>query len=136
MSRAVRIVLTWLLAAALPLQGAAAASMTLCGTLGDGAPVAHHSEVSGDASTATAGSPAVHASVHAHAGHAAEAASGEAGATCSVCAACCAGMALRGADFMLVLVGLSDSFSAGLGTGLAPFFSEGLERPPRTSSSA
>jgi hypothetical protein len=39
---ALRIVFTWLLAAALPLQGAAAASMTLCGTHGEGAPAHRH----------------------------------------------------------------------------------------------
>ena len=42
MSGALRIVFTWLLAVALPLQGSAAASMTLCGTLGEGAPAVRH----------------------------------------------------------------------------------------------
>ena len=48
----------------------------------------------------------------------------------------CAAMAIAAADFTLTLVALSESFDSAIGTGVPPFVTEGLERPPRTSSFA
>ena len=70
-----------------------------------------------------------HAGHHQDAGHAEDAA-----AKCSVCAACCASMAIAVADFALPVVALSESFALPIGTGVSPFVTEGLERPPRASS--
>ena len=69
MSGALRIVFTWLLAAALPLQGSAAASMTLCGTLGEGAPAVRHVHDAHDGPASTLDSASVHDSVQGHGGH-------------------------------------------------------------------
>lgn len=130
MSGALRIVFSWLLAVALPLQGAAAASMTLCGTRGQGAPVHHHVQERHKLPTS-----ALHAipgpeAVRGHAGHHADTGNPETAAKCNVCAACCASMAIAVADFSLPLVVLSESFVALSGTGASPFVTEGLDDLP------
>jgi len=137
MSRALRIVFTWLLAAALPLQGWAAASMTLCEVLGEAAPVHGHVHERNAAPTSTMNGMPDHHAVEGHEGHHQDAGQhSKAAAKCSVCAACCASMAIAVADFTLPLVALSESFASPVGTGASPFVTEGLERPPRTSSFA
>ena len=136
MSGALRIVFTWLLAAALPLQGSAAASMTLCGTPGERPAVVRHVHEQGDASASTTKSASAHDSVQGHEGHHQAPGHSETAAKCSVCAACCASMAIAVADFALILVALSESLASPIGTGAPAFYTEGLERPPRTSSFA
>ena len=73
-----RILFAWLLMAALPMQGIAAASMLLCGMGGQ------HQH------TVQASEP------HDHAADPAPGASPESGHKCSICAACCNGAALVG----------------------------------------
>jgi hypothetical protein len=98
MSR-LRILFAWLLIAAVPMQGFAAASMLFCGM---GAQHQH---------TAQASEPHDHVAMHGHSGDAAQGhhahatdpapdASADADHTCSICAACCNGMALVGVSHM------------------------------------
>ena len=136
MSGVLRIVLTWILAAALPLQGVAAASMTLCGTPGAGA-AAHHQvdDRSGEPATTMHAMPG-HDVVQDHAEHGHDGRHSQSAEKCSVCAACCASLAIAVADFALPPVALSESFASPFGAGVSPFVTEGLERPPRTSSFA
>lgn len=99
-----RLLFAWLLIAAVPMQGFAAASMLLCGT---GSEHQH---------TATAASePHDHAAMHGHNGddtedhvhtHAADPAPGaspDADRTCSICAACCNGLALVGVNHIAAM---------------------------------
>ena len=99
-----RILFAWLLIAAVPMQGFAAASMLFCGM---GAQHQH---------AATAGETHDHAAMHRHGGddaedqsathvhaHAADPAAGaspDAKHTCSICAACCNSVALVGLNQM------------------------------------
>ena len=99
MSR-IRIFLVWLVMAAVPLQGLAAASMLFCGVVGTGAvaqSVMHH----GDSSAA--GSPAAHDhSTHGHSQVQDKKSSGDtdsrkvpaADHKCGVCASCCHAVAI------------------------------------------
>ena len=80
-----RILFAWLLIAAVPMQGFAAASMLMCG-MGE-----QHQH------TAQAGEP------HDHAAHTAPDASPDADHTCSICAACCNGMALVGLNHLVAM---------------------------------
>ena len=117
MSGALRIVLTWLLVAALPLQGSAAASMSLCGTLGESAPALRHVHDAHDGAASVRNPTPVHDSVQGHGGHHQNPGHSDAAAKCSVCAACCASMAIAVADFALTLVALSDSLLRPSGRG-------------------
>ena len=137
MSRVLRLVVAWLLAAALPLQGSVAASMALCGTHGEGAPAARQvhaghegHEGHGASDAATTASPG-HDHAAGHDGN--DPATGHAAGKCSVCAACCAAMAITAADFSLDLAAVSEAYAAPIGTAPPPFLTEGLERPPRAS---
>jgi|SRR6476659_6922208 len=132
---ALRILVAWLLAAALPLQSSAAASMTLCGTHG-GAPAHRHVQHGNAGPASPMNAMPDHDSVQGHPGHHQDAGHSEVAAKCSVCAACCASMAIAGADFALPLVALSESFASSLGAEVFLFVTDGLERPPRTSSFA
>jgi len=96
-----RILFAWLLIAAVPMQGFAAASMLWCGM---GAQHQHAAEAS---------EPHDHATRHSHTSdaaqgvaHAADAAHGvpaDNGQKCSICAACCSGVALVGMDQVLAM---------------------------------
>ena len=104
-----RILFAWLLIAAVPMQGFAAASMLFCGM------AAQHQH------TAPAGEPHDHAALHDHTGGAEQApthhhnhandpaadrapdASPDAAHTCSICAACCNGVALIGLNPMAAM---------------------------------
>lgn len=96
-----RILFAWLLIAAVPMQGFAAASMLLCGM---GAQHQH---------AAKASEPHDHATLHSHTsdaaqGHAraadrAQGVSPDTGQKCSICAACCSGVALVGLDQVLAM---------------------------------
>lgn len=90
----IRLILAWLLLAALPLQGWAAATMLFCGPAQPGAVVAK-------AEAATPGASDHHHDAHHHAqaGHADHGDSAapvvaDASHTCGVCAACCHGVAI------------------------------------------
>lgn len=99
-----RLILAWLLLAALPLQGWAAATMLFCGPAQRGAVVAKaHSPADAtshhDMDTAHHDMQAGHAQHHVAPGDVGSAADGSQAAadgshTCGVCAACCQGVAL------------------------------------------
>lgn len=132
MIRSLRFVLTWLLLAAVPLQGYAAGGMLFCGALGAGAPVAAGAEHHHD--------PAASALDGTHR-HEATAGASDDGASwdlssvmhgkCSVCSSCCSVAALLSAPMA----------SAVFEPRTAPFIececadtghgSARLERPPR-----
>lgn len=139
MSFFVRIFIAWLIAAALPLQGIASASMLLCGQPAPAAAAVHE-----DA--------AAHADHHAH-GHASHALPDEADSqpglapavdepqasvapghhdhSCSICASCCHVMAL--AETVAPLVA-SESPSTALGQPSAPVTTRASplpDKPPR-----
>ena len=96
-----RILFAWILMAALPMQGFAAASMLFCGM---GAQHQH---------TAEASAPHDHAAMHGHTtsveqGHAQAAdltpgASTDTGHKCSICAACCNGVAIVGVNYVVAM---------------------------------
>jgi hypothetical protein len=95
----IRLILAWLVMAALPLQGFAAASMLWCGA----APAARVSQAHGHASDEGHGDHAHHAassdSRHGHAAHAdAKAGPDKQGHTCAVCASCCQVVAVNSFD--------------------------------------
>ncbi len=93
-----RLLFAWLLIAAVPMQGFAAASMLLCGAGSEHQHTAQASEAHDHA--------AMHSHLgeadlsHAHDAHPAPDASPDADHTCSICAACCNGMALVGLNHM------------------------------------
>lgn len=144
----VRALLIWLLAFALPLQGAAAAAMVLCG-------VHHHERVdlaavnTADAVAAVAApsqvsqrehllaAPAGAAGTHGHAeapGDAAAASDGFAAAQpnkCSVCAACCSPAAIHEPSLELPVPEPAGTHFATLAPKVAPYADGGPERPPR-----
>lgn len=134
MNAVVRVLLMWLLAVALPVQGVAAATMQFCGA-------AHHPQ-----KQQVQGADHGHGAAHAEAdGHHVGAAgpAGEASAAsdlsphgqqkCSACAACCAGSALPPAALVLPVVEPASECvtvvpSAYVGPDVA-----GLEKPPRSN---
>jgi len=98
----IRVFLLWLLLAALPIQGMAAASMLLCGPAGTGAAQAsqtdHHHEATAQAGTPPPHhhQPSIDASEAATAQLPAASDSSVAGAahTCVACATCCHAVAV------------------------------------------
>lgn len=123
MRRLVRLGLFWLLAAALPLQGVAAATMLSC------APVGHHGN---------AGPASPHG--HDHATHASvdqgddsdAPGAGGAVAKCSACSFCCTGAAAPARLLVFGPLDLPEFYAPFAARSVAAFVSEGLERPPRT----
>ena len=94
-----RLLFAWLLIAAVPMQGFAAASMLLCGA---GSEHQHTATMASE----THDHAAMYSHMgdadlsHAHAAHPAPDASPDTGHTCSICAACCNGMALVGLNHL------------------------------------
>ena len=138
MPRLFRLALMFLLAIALPLQGAAAATMISCGTGHEHrlAPVASHD---GD-SIAAAGHD--HASDHASnqganhspVSHSHEGKSDLSKGTfhkCSACASCCVGAAIPSHVTVFAAVKLTDQPAPLVARSVAAYVTEGLERPPR-----
>ena len=122
----------WLLCAALPLQGASAATMALCG------PGTSHDHVA-MSSTAPASGHEHHAAEvdHHHAAaepaaDAAEPSDGTGPQKCSVCASCCVGAGAVQRLSFFEPVALPDSFALPVGSGIAVYLTGGLERPPRS----
>lgn len=143
MRRLVRLAVFWLLAAALPLQGVAAATMISC------APVGHHGNAmpasphGHDATVATVAPAPLDAATasHDHASHAAlghgddrDARSGAGGAagTCSACSFCCTGAAAPAHLLVFGPLDLPEFYPPFAARSVAAFVGEGLERPPRT----
>lgn len=135
MSKFLRMVLTWMLAVALPLQGYAVHAMAACGP-------AHHRPAA--AVTEMAGMPSHHhdgaaAEHHATATDQAEAADDQAASDgksaqaskCSVCASCCNAAAIAVATFNLDLVPVMPVIVATVPVVHDRMLPGGLERPPR-----
>jgi hypothetical protein len=134
--RVVRLVLIWIVAFAVPLQVAAAASMRFCA---DGpaalharsappADHAHHAGPSGSAHHADSAGHGHHGGMHdTEASTTDDAAAG----ACSACAACCAPMA----PATVVAVPIQRATATPIAAPGAPspaFLTDGPERPPRS----
>ena len=141
MWRAIRIAVMWLLAAAIPLQGFAAVTVHRCAAN-------HHQRA--------AAAPAfVHADpvAHPHAGHhpagatlsdpqegddsaqTVEAKDGvqqSAKGSCSLCASCCTAAALPATIVAFDAAVFVEPLTAAPGGSVAPFLTDGPERPPRS----
>lgn len=123
MARLLRIVLTWMLALALPIQGVAASTMLSCGQ-------AHH-----QAALAAHGHAAPSDGHHVHEQSAAPddgAAAGQSAAgKCSVCANCCSVAAIAASVPSFDVVPVAPGFGVGSFQWRAGITGGGLERPPR-----
>ena len=145
----IRSALLWLIAVALPLHGAAAATMIACGPAHHGAAVAaaaqpaaaaSHGHEHGAAPHAGHGhGPHAHSPAHGDHGMASQAAddapdanSSQAGtSTCSVCASCCTAAALPPSLISIDPHPHADDMQPGLQAHTAVFMTDGPERPPR-----
>ena len=125
----VRTLLVWCLVLALPIQGAAAATMAWCGS--------HHSAPAGvvvAAAVETMADVDAHAGHHAHAHerHSSSAADVADPHKCSACAACCS-VAVIGP---MVLAVPAPDLTSTVWTAVVPtvekFSADGPDRPPRT----
>ncbi|MCE2913975.1 MAG: hypothetical protein ACOVOT_05460 [Rubrivivax sp.] len=122
-----RALLTWLLVLAVPLQGAAAATLGFCGSDHHRSPVASGHEHGHDHPAAVADGD-----THAVATTAAAAEASHAGKhTCSACASCCANTAMLSPAWVAPTL----SFGAGVFFTVVPevepFAADGPDRPPR-----
>jgi hypothetical protein len=134
MSCAVRVVIAFILALAIPLQGIAAATMAACG------PAVGHPSIEEIGQGLVAEATAMHHHVHSSPQARSDAAphSQRSGhdklskAKCSVCASCCAGAAMPSTFVVFDSVVLTESFAPAVATGTPAFLTAGLERPPRT----
>ena len=125
MSRWHRILLSCLLALALPIQGHAARTMLWCGGMAPTTVQAHRH----DAQPST---PAVADALAAH-HHDAEAADAKpAGGMCSVCAACCTGAALVQSPLLTPVVAAAPDYGLLTPRLHARVAIDSLERPPRS----
>lgn len=112
MSR-IRVLFAWLILAALPLQGLAAASMLFCGM-----DAGHQGlKASAGAVVQPAHDHAVHAHAHPREGKLAKAAQGgthahDVGHTCGACASCCNTVAIMGMAQLAPLVPMPQSHAA------------------------
>lgn len=137
-----RVLLTWLLVLAMPVQGSAAVGMQHCGpthermhpgVMAVSAPHGHGQErhnvaVATDAAPAAADTAAMGELDHAAAS--ASSVSTE-DATCSACAACCLALGLPAAGPLLAAVAAGPSLAQLPRPVLPSFVPGGLERPPR-----
>ena len=124
-----RILFAWLLIAAVPMQGFAAASMLMCG-MGE-----QHQH------TAQASEPHDHVAMHgdmgaaepspAHAASPAPDASADADHTCSICAACCNGIALVGLNHLAAVAPAPQTELAEPFVRVHTLFAPVPDKPPR-----
>ena len=133
------VVIAFILALAIPLQGIAAATMAACGPEHATVPNTSMGPVGQDTRAEASEHHAMHHHVHAssHGGIDANDHARHAGldklakAKCSVCASCCAGSAMPSTFVVFDSVALTESFALPVPTGTAAFLTAGLERPPR-----
>jgi hypothetical protein len=132
-----RIVFVWVLAAALPLQGIAAASMANCGPDHPGA---------AEAALEHRLPAAVHAPGETSAGHHHHHVRTDGGGSldhkpapakpqtskCSLCASCCTAAAVPSLALHIDAVSLPNFFAPSASIGVTAFLTTGQERPPRT----
>lgn len=145
MSSLIRLLLIWLLVLAVPAQGAAAATMALCGpnhhTVGTAmqhpAPAADHTaHVGGSHLTGEQSAQALHLSPNDHASvPASEEAVAKVSAAdkhkCSACASCCSAGAMPFAELSVPAAGVTPTLFADVAVAVDPFSSDGPDRPPR-----
>jgi hypothetical protein len=146
MLRKLRILLMWLVALAVPVQGFAAASMLGCGP-------GHHGTTGAQAHAGPMHEHASGTSQHAHGvdldgdssshhpdasaaaahGDTPEApAEGKSGAgSCSACASCCLAAALPATALSFEASSVADFIALSIPRSPASFFTDGPERPPR-----
>lgn len=136
----IRALLTWLLVLAIPVQGAAAATMAFCGPNHHGgtspvAPVssnapdhAHHGDVAQahdvDASASPEALTADDVSVVVKAGHAAK-------QKCSACASCCSLGAILSTVPLVPAADSTPTVFATVAPTVDAFAADGPDRPPR-----
>lgn len=123
--RLFRLLLAWMLMAALPLQGFAAASMVLCGAAGASAPQVAHAHDGGHAMHAHHQPPEQAADT---------AADGLQSAThaCSICATCCNAAALPAVPHASPVLAPAHAFAHERAGSLIERPSSVIERPPRS----
>jgi hypothetical protein len=140
MRRVIRLVFAFLLVAAIPLQGIAAVTMTLCGS---GQSADHADSPAPSHGAMAAHQHADHGMHHQHASAAladddqTALRSPQVGpdkqsqSKCSVCASCCSAAAVPSPAVVFNSVVMAEFFAPAASTGAPAFLTAGLERPPR-----
>jgi hypothetical protein len=120
MWRAIRIVVMWLLAAAIPVQGFAAVTVHRCGAKHHD--VVAHQHASHHHADATVSDPheADDGVKHSSKG------------SCSLCASCCTGAALPATIVAFDAAAFVESLTAAAVGSVPAFLTDGPERPPRS----
>ncbi len=141
MSSLTRLLLIWLMALALPVQGFAAAAGRHCAAGHERAQVATVVAATGSEAVQRAhdGYQAMHGHAAADAGHHSDAAPDGGKASpltadttkCSACAACCAALALPAGPIVLPAPVLGTAVALPAVVAAASFVPGGLDRPPR-----
>jgi hypothetical protein len=140
MSLVVRALLVWLLALAIPVQGAVAAAMRCCGpehhhqgqrvNAGDGHAHDHAMVTGHDHGAPAAAVDTDSAAADTDPNSDAHAATLKAG-KCSACSSCCTAAGLPSRQAVLGSVPFGEVLVASVGTPLLEFLTSGPERPPR-----
>jgi hypothetical protein len=140
-----RLIVMWLIAMALPIQGVAAATMLHCGSATPAWPSTLQSAHAHHHDEAASSVPAV-AHLAAHSGHHPGAVADDASnatpshhhaggnSGCSACASCCSALALPVTPVLLASQPVADTVSAAGPLPTVVFLTDGPERPPRTIS--
>ena len=145
MLRFLRITLLWLVALAVPAQGYAAVTMFGCGPGHHGMTGMQSQAAPADDDNAAVPQHFHHAGFETSGGHHHDDSAqpshvhvlthgtpGKVGkGSCTPCASCCVVAALPAAMLVFEPVALADFFAPLAPRGVAPFLTEGLERPPR-----
>jgi len=140
-----QLIVMWLIALALPIQGVAAATRLHCGSAMPAQLPTLHSAQAHPHDEAAGAVPAV-AHVPAHSGHHPGVAVDDASnappshhhagdkSSCSACAFCCSPLALPVTPVLLASRPDADTLSAARPVPIVVFLTDGPERPPRTIS--
>jgi hypothetical protein len=136
--RLLKIVLLWLIALAVPIQGAAAATMVLCGPIHQRIAIVSQVEAATTHGTHDQHKSHHHVSADAKAsGHhdsqkdMSELPTGK--YSCSACAACCSSTAISGPAYLVPdLIFVSNNPVAAEASPFSGFVPEGPEHPPRS----
>ena len=139
MHRALHVVIAFILALAIPLQGIAAATMAACGnqhSMGHATALGQRgSDRTAKASEHRAMHHRVHTSSHGASDTDSHARHGSldklAKVKCSICASCCACAAMPSTFVVFDSAAPTECFASPVPTGTPAFLTAGLERPPR-----
>lgn len=128
MRSVVKVLLVWVIALALPMQGLAASTMLFC------APQHHAPQAAAESHDHTAharmGGDATTSHGDMHSGHDDGGATDD-DSTCSVCAACCTAVAITVSVLQPAVLDISSHYGPAISDPRAGFMTAGLERPPR-----